>query len=99
MWFPKKPHRAYTREINHLRRKTWEKVRKDGLEVGKAAPFSHLLPAFSQDNPPPSPAFPTSARFQSGSNRPGFPSWLHQLLVFLFALSLLSKHNTASRTR
>jgi len=49
------------REINHLRRIMREKPGKGGLELGKAGPFSHSLPAFSQVNPPLNPPFPTSA--------------------------------------
>ncbi len=59
---PKNAHHSQMREINHLRRKTWEKVRKDGLEVGKAAPFSDLATAFSHFNTLFSPVFDVFAR-------------------------------------
>jgi len=59
------------REINHLRRKTWEKVRKDGLEVGKAAPFSDLATAFSHFNTLFSPVFDVFARLSRDSDRFG----------------------------
>jgi hypothetical protein len=59
------------REINHLRRKTWEKVRKGGLDVGKAAPFSDLSPAFSHFDPLFSPVFDVFARLPRDSDRFG----------------------------
>jgi len=48
------------REINHLHQFMWEKV-------GKAGPFSHQSPAFSQVKPPPNPPSPISARFPPAS--------------------------------
>src|SRR5258706_14488530 len=81
------------REINHLRRKTWEKVRKGGLEVGKAGPFSHLLPAFSHFDPsahysntPPLHFLPIRVYFV-------FHPWLNNCLI------RFSRHNAASRAR
>src|SRR5260221_12032655 len=61
---PKNSHRAYMREINDLHRIMWEKAGKGGLKVGKAGPFSHLPPTFSQVSPPPNPPSPGCARFR-----------------------------------